>query len=159
MVVRALLHRDLETLQLHVGPEMIERLTGIFKHETERVRQGASTPRGSTRQHGTHNEGPGEQAQLSGRAGSSGEEAAWLAGGRPVRLGARAQRSLCLSQRSSGTNITPCASLRIRLGRGAGAHATKRIGRLPHSTTIVRGCVRRLLAPAPPPPHLPAGRV
>jgi hypothetical protein len=37
VVVRALLQRDLSTLSLHVGPEMMERLEGIFKHEAERV--------------------------------------------------------------------------------------------------------------------------
>ncbi len=38
VVVRALLHKDLESLSLHMGSEMMERLGGIFKHEAARVR-------------------------------------------------------------------------------------------------------------------------
>lgn len=38
VVVDAFLKHDLAALQLHCGPELLERLTAIFKHFAEQVR-------------------------------------------------------------------------------------------------------------------------
>mmetsp|Transcript_17311 Transcript_17311/g.29562 ORF Transcript_17311/g.29562 Transcript_17311/m.29562 type:complete len:395 (+) Transcript_17311:46-1230(+) len=36
IVVKAFLLHDMETLKLHMGPEMLERLAGIFKHDADK---------------------------------------------------------------------------------------------------------------------------
>ena len=38
LVVKAFLSHDLETLEKHCGPELLERFAGIFKHFKSQVR-------------------------------------------------------------------------------------------------------------------------
>lgn len=41
-MAKAFLNRDLSTLKLHCGPELLERFSGIFKHHQQEVRARAA---------------------------------------------------------------------------------------------------------------------